>query len=143
MDYTTVKPTIITMIGACGAFGTYLLGGWDSALQTLIIFMTIDYFTGLIVAGVFHKSKKSQCGALESNAGFRGLCKKGMILLIVLVATQLDNVSNTDIIRNTVIIGYLVNETVSIIENAGLMGLPIPNTLNKAIDLLREGSEPK
>ena len=104
--------------------------------------MTIDYFTGLIVAGVFHKSKKSQCGALESNAGFRGLCKKGMILLIVLVATQLDNVSNTDIIRNAVIIGYLVNETVSIIENAGLMGLPIPNTLNKAIDLLREGSEP-
>lgn len=141
MDFTTVKPTILGIVGAVGAIGTYLLGGWDAALQTLLIFMAIDYITGLVVAGVFHKSAKSQGGALESKAGFQGLCRKGMVLLIVLVATQLDKMSGTDVIRNAVIIGYIVNETVSIIENAGLMGIPIPDVIKRAIDILKARSE--
>ncbi|MDY0235051.1 MAG: phage holin family protein [Gudongella sp.] len=141
MELTTVKPAMIGIAGTIGALATYMLGGWDSALQTLIIFMAIDYITGLLVAGVFHQSAKSEGGALESRAGARGLCRKGMILLIVLVATQLDTMSGTAIIRNAVIIGYIVNETVSIIENAGLMGIPVPDIIRKAIDVLKNQSD--
>lgn len=141
MDFTTVKPTILGIVGAVGTIVTYLLGGWNVALQTLLIFMAVDYITGLVVAGVFHKSAKSKGGALESKAGFQGLCRKGMVLLIVLVATQLDRMSGTDVIRNAVIIGYIVNETVSIIENAGLMGIPIPDVIKRAIDILKARSE--
>jgi len=111
------------------------------ALQTLIIFMAIDYTTGLIVAGVFHNSNKTETGALQSKAGWKGLCRKGMTLLIVLVAAQLDKMTGTNIIRNAVIIGYAANESISIIENAGLMGLPIPKVLVDAIDVLKRKGE--
>ena len=141
MDFTTVKPGILSIIGIIGAGGAYMLGGWDTALQTLLIFMAIDYITGLLVAGVFHKSAKSQGGALESKAGYQGLCRKGMVLLIILFSTQLDKMSGTDVIRNAVIIGYIANETVSIIENAGLMGIPIPDVIRRAIDILKTKSE--
>lgn len=141
MDITTIKPTVLAIIGAAGATAAFMLGGWDTALQTLLIFMAIDYITGLLVAGVFHKSAKSQGGALESKAGYQGLCRKGMVLLIILVSTQLDKMSGTDVIRNAVIIGYIANETVSIIENAGLMGIPIPDVIRRAIDILKTKSE--
>ena len=141
-----IKASIISIAGLIGSVAAHFLGGWDMALQTLIIFMGIDYLTGLLVAGVFHNSGKSQNGALESRAGWKGLCRKGMTLLIVLVAAQLDKVAGTDVIRNAAIIAYIVNETISIIENAGLMGLPIPSIIRKALDLLSkqaEGSEVK
>lgn len=140
-NINTIKTTILGVIGVVGSVAAYYLGGWDMALQTLIIFMGIDYLTGLLVAGVFHKSEKSETGALESRAGWKGLCRKGMTLLIVLVAAQLDKVTNTDVIRNAVIIAYIVNETISIIENAGLMGVPIPTIIRKALDLLSKQSE--
>ena len=79
-------------VGALGAAFSSLFGGWDAALQTLIIFMAIDYITGLIVAGVFHASPKTKSGTLESRAGWKGLCRKGETLLIVLVACRLDAV---------------------------------------------------
>jgi toxin secretion/phage lysis holin len=97
--------------------------------------------TGLVVAGVFKKSPKTANGALESKAGWKGLCRKGMTLLIVLVAAQLEKVTGTDIIRNAVIIGYVANEGLSIIENAGLMGLPIPGIIKNAIDILKKKTE--
>lgn len=132
---------ILSVVGIIGACTTYLLGGWDMALQTLIIFMAIDYATGLIVAGVFHNSSKTETGTLQSKAGWKGLCRKGMTLLIVLVAAQLDKITDTNIIRNAVIIGYVANESISIIENAGLMGLPIPKVLVDAIDVLKRKGE--
>jgi len=128
---------ILSVVGIIGVFTTRLLEGWDMALQTLIIFMAIDYTTGLIVAGVFHNSNKTETGALQSKAGWKGLCRKGMTLLIVLVAAQLDKMTGTNIIRDAVIIGYVTNESISIIENAGLMGLPIPKVLVDAIDVLK------
>ncbi len=133
-----MKNTLLTIIGVVGSGIIYLLGGWDMALQTLIIFMAVDYITGLVVAGIFHKSNKSETGALQSKAGWRGLCKKGMTLLVVLVATQLDRLTGTEIIRDAVIIGYVANECISIIENAGLMGLPVPKVLINAIDVLKK-----
>lgn len=137
-NVTTVKISIIGAVGLVGSIIINALGGWDAALRALILFMAVDYITGLIVAGVFKKSGKSETGALESRAGFKGLFRKGMILGIVFIATQLDMLSDTEIIRDTVIIGYIANEAVSIIENAGLMGVPIPAVIVKAVELLKK-----
>ena len=98
--------------------------------------MAIDYISGLLVAGVFKTSPKSETGALSSKVGYRGLCKKGMILLFVLIAYRLDLLIGTDYIRDAAIIGFCVNELISIVENAGLMGIPLPPILIKAIDVL-------
>ena len=136
-----MKNTLMGIVGITGSFIAQLLGGFDMALQTLMLFMAIDYVTGLIVAGVFKKSGKSENGALESRAGWKGLCKKGMTLLIVLVATQLDRLTGTQFIRDAVVIGYIANEAISILENAGLMGLPVGKALTNAIDVLKSKSE--
>ena len=134
---TTVRPDIMAVVGVAGGVLATLLGGWDMALQTLIMFMAADYITGLIVAGVFHRSGKSTTGSLESRAGWKGLCRKCGTLLLVLVAAQLDRVMGSEFCRDTVVIGFLANEAISIIENAGLMGVPFPPILKKAIDVLK------
>ena len=132
---------LYSLVGAIGGFVAMAFGGWSDALITLIVFMALDYVTGLIVAGIFKKSKKSENGALESRAGFKGLCRKGVALLIVLVAVRLDIVMQTSYIKDAVIIAFIANEAISIIENAGLMGLPIPAVIVKAIDVLKKESE--
>ena len=138
---TNIKTAVLAAIGTIGGGIAALFGGWTSAMTTLIIFMVIDYATGIIVAGVFHRSGKSKSGALESRAGFKGLCRKGMILLILLVAYRLDLMLGTGYIKDCVCIAFVVNETLSIIENAGLMGVPIPQVLIKAIDVLKAKEE--
>ncbi len=129
------------ILGVIGGGIASAFGGWDAALTTLVIFMAIDYITGLIVAGVFKTSTKTETGALESRAGWKGLCLKGMTLLVVLIACRLDLMMNTTFVRDAVVIGYVANETISIIENAGLMGLPIPGIIQKAIDILKQKAE--
>ncbi|MCI8332340.1 MAG: phage holin family protein [Clostridiales bacterium] len=136
-----MKEMICTGIGVVGSFIASLFGGWDAALITLVIFMGIDYVTGLIVAGVFHNSEKTENGALESRAGWKGLCRKGVTLLIVLVACRLDVVIGSTFIRDAAVIAFIANETISIVENAGLMGIPVPGVLVKAIEVLRKKAE--
>lgn len=136
-----MKTGICTAVGVAGGFIASLFGGWDAALTTLLIFMGVDYATGLIVAGVFHKSQRSTDGALESRAGWKGLCRKGTTLLVVLVACRLDLVTGSTFTRDTAIIAFIANETISIIENAGLMGVPIPAVVVKAIDILKQKAE--
>ena len=136
-----MKSWFTTLIGVIGGFIASLFGGWDAALVTLIIFMAIDYITGLIVAGVFHNSEKTANGALESRAGWKGLCRKGVTLLVVLVACRLDLVMGSNFIRDAVIIAFVANETISIIENAGLMGIPIPAAIMRAIEILKTKAE--
>lgn len=131
-----MKTSICTVVGAIGGCIATLFGGWDAGLVTLIIFMVIDYLSGLAVAGIFHKSKKTESGTLESRAGFKGLCRKCMTLLFVLIAYRLDIVIGSDYIRDAVITGFIANETISIVENAGLMGIPLPGVITKAIDVL-------
>lgn len=131
-----MKSGFVAAIGAIGGFIASLFGGWDAALSTLVWFMAVDYITGLIVAGVFHNSNKTPTGTLESRAGWKGLCRKGVTLLVVLVAHRLDIVIGSTIIRDGVIIAFIANETISIVENAGLMGVPIPPVISKAIDVL-------
>ena len=126
------------VIGAIGAFFSTAMGGWTTGMQTLLLFMGIDYLTGLIVAGVFKNSNKSESGALESRAGWKGLCRKGMTLLIVLIAYRLDLMLGTAYIRDAVVITFAVNEALSILENAALMGLPLPAVLVKALDVLKQ-----
>lgn len=136
-----MKQCICSLLGLFGSAIATALGGWDQGLATLLIFMLIDYVSGLIVAGVFHTSNKTDTGTLESRAGFKGLCRKGMTLLFVLVAYRLDLVISTNYIRNAVIIAFIANETISLVENAGLMGLPLPAVITKAIDVLQKKSE--
>ena len=131
----------ITIVGTVGSLIASFFGGWTESLTTLLIFMLIDYVTGLIVAGVFHKSQKTATGALESRAGFKGLCRKGAILLFVLIGYRLDLAVGTTYIRDAVCIAFIANELISIVENAGLMGIPIPAVIMKAIDVLKEKTE--
>ena len=136
-----MKDGICTAIGVVGSTIASFFGGFDAALITLLIFMGVDYATGLIVAGVFHKSEKTENGALESRAGWKGLCRKGVSLLVVLVACRLDMIMVSNFIRDATVIAFIANETISIIENAGLMGVPIPSVITKAIEVLKKKSE--
>lgn len=136
-----MKNGICTIIGVVGSFIASLFGGWDTALVTLMIFMAVDYITGLVVAGVFHRSPKTDNGTLESRAGWKGLCRKGVTLLVVLVACRLDLIMGSSFIRDAAIIAFITNETISIIENAGLMGLPIPAVLVRAIEILKQKAD--
>lgn len=133
-----MKNAICTVIGIIGSVIASTFGGWTASLTTLLIFMGIDYATGLIVAGVFHMSPKTESGALESRAGFKGLIRKFMILLFVLIGYRLDVAVGTTYIRDAVCIAFIVNELLSIVENAGLMGIPIPPVISEAIDILKQ-----
>ena len=132
-----IKIFILSGVACVGAAIASLLGGWTGAMTTLVILMFIDYVTGIIVAGVFHASPKSSGGALSSAVGFKGICRKFVILLIVVVACRVDLLMDTNIIRDATCIGFCANELVSITENAGLMGIPLPRKLVEAIEVLR------
>ena len=140
---TETKAAIMTGAGVIGGMISQAFGGMDAALITLLVFMAIDYISGLIVAGVFQASDKSASGNLSSVACWQGLLKKGMTLVIVLVAARLDIVLGTAFVRDAVVIAYIVNETISIIENAGLMGLPVPDVIMQAIEQLQGKNEQK
>lgn len=136
-----MKSFICTALGAIGAGIAAAFGGWSAALTTLIIFMAIDYLSGLILAGVFHRSSKTESGALESKASWKGLCRKGLTLLIVVVASRLDVMLGTTFVKDAVCIAYICNEALSILENAGLMGVPIPKAVKNAIEILKKKGE--
>ena len=137
----TVKTTVLTIVGVVGGFITNLLGGWTSDMQTLLILMGIDIVMGLLIAGFWKKSEKSTTGTINSLSMAKGLVRKGVYLLIILVAYRLDLSLNADYIRTAVIIAFIVNEVISIIENAGLMGVPIPKVITRAIEVLKNKSE--
>ena len=137
------KDFLVFVIGCIGGAISTVFGGWTQGMTALIIMMAIDYITGLLVAGVFKKSPKTKTGALQSKAGLKGLCKKGVMLLIVLVAAQLDIVLSTTFVKDAAVIGFMTNEMISIVENAGLMGIPIPKKITKAIDLLKQKEDGK
>ena len=133
-----MKNAICTAVGVVGSFIASLFGGWTASLTTLLIFMAIDYVTGLVVAGVFHNSPKTETGTLESRAGLKGLIRKCTVLLFVLIGYRLDVAVGVTYIKDAVCIAFMANELLSIVENAGLMGLPIPNVITNAIDILKK-----
>lgn len=133
----TIKLTLSAAVG-------YLLGGWDSMLQLLVIVMVIDYITGLAVAGIFKKSQKTENGGIQTLIGFKGLVRKVCILLLVLVVTRLEHtLGDTVFCRNTVIVFFVVNETLSVLENMGLMGVKYPAWLKTALEVLNKNNDKK
>jgi len=135
-----VKGFVVTAAGAAGGIVSAALGGWDPAIMTLLICMAADYATGFLVAAVFHKSMKSKNGALSSDAGWRGLCKKGVTLVIVAVAHHLGIVTDIPYVREAVIFAFMANEVISLSENAALMGIPINGIITKVIGALQNKS---
>lgn len=140
MNVNGIKVAVTTGAGAVGGFIINMLGGWGEDLKTLLIFMAIDFIMGLMLAAFWHKSKKSKSGRLNSNSAWKGLCKKCVCLLFVLVAHRLDVSLGVEYIRTAVIIAFIANELISIVENAGIMGVPLPNVIKKAIDVLQTKS---
>ena len=137
-----MKDSIKITFGIVSSVTVSLFGGWSSALTTLVIFMIADYILGFIAASVFKQSKKTETGALSSRVGWEGLVRKSLILLICLLAVRLDiTLSTGTFIMNAIAIGFIANEGLSIIENAGLCGLYIPPAIQQALDVLSKRSE--
>lgn len=137
-----ISNPLLLALGTAGSFILTLFGGWTPAMTILVVFMVVDYVTGFLAAAVFGVSKKTATGALSSAAGFRGLCKKFVILIVVLLGAQVDALLNSgELAKNAVILTYAMNELLSILENLGLMGMPVPAILQKAIEVLKLKSE--
>ena len=133
-----IKNGVLAVLSAVGSVIAHALGGWDAAMKLLVAMMAVDYITGWLVAAVWHRSPKSVSGALNSNAGFKGLCKKGAILLVVWIGTMLDSTYGGAYIRTAMILFFIGNEGLSVLENLGLMGVPYPKFLKKTLEALQE-----
>lgn len=123
-------------VAVVATFFTYLFGGWDAAIGILIVFMCLDYVTGVIVA--------YQNNLLDSEVGFKGLVKKFMILVILIVAVMLDRLTNTGtwVFRTLVCYFYIANEGISLLENVSNLGVKIPDKLKDAlVQLNKDESE--
>lgn len=121
-----------------------LYGGWRPMLTVLVIMMGIDYVTGVMVAAL-GRSPKTEAGGLSSKVGFIGLAKKGFIMLIVLVATLLDQAAgnSTLIFQSAATFYYIANEGLSILENADDLGVPTPKFIRTRLESVREGNDDK
>lgn len=138
----TLYYTALGGLAAVGAVIDQALGGWDTMLQTLATVMAIDYALGIVLALVWKNSNKTPDGSFESRASIKGLFRKCGILLCVLVAARLDALFGVQgYVRNTVIFFFLANEGLSVVENLGLMGLPMPDMLKNAFLELRKKGE--
>lgn len=132
-----MKENICTVAGVIGGFIAMMFGGWDSALITLVIFMGVDFVTGVIGAAL-GKSKHSWTGRLSSKAGWYGIAKKFCTLLIIVVAVRVDVLIGTTYVRDATCIGFCLNELLSIVENTSLMGIPYPEAIKKGIEVLQK-----
>lgn len=127
----TMQYVFAAMGGSLGA----VLGGFDGFLYALIVFVVVDYMTGVMV-GILNKE-------LSSQIGFRGIFKKVVIFSLVAVAHIIDThvIQNGSVLRTTVIFFYLSNEGISILENAALIGLPIPKKMKDVLEQLKENED--
>lgn len=135
------KSGIFAGIAAVGSTAANQLGGWDAAMVLLIAVIAVDYISGLMVATFWQNSNKSKNGGLSSKAGFRGICKKGVILFVVWIGVLLDAATGATCVRTAIVLFYIGNEGISIIENLGLMGVPYPPAIEKALEALTEKGE--
>ena len=125
----------ISALGVIGSYISLLFGGWSDAMTTLLIFMVIDYISGLCVA-LAGRSDKTKTGGLNSKIGFVGLIRKGMIMLMLIVASRLDLLLDSTFVKDMTCIAFIINQTISIIENVGRF-VPIPKPILRAIDILK------
>ncbi|ADL52138.1 phage holin family protein [Clostridium cellulovorans] len=140
--FINIKTGLFAVVAVFGGMFSDVLGGFDKILMALLICMIADYITGLIVALVFKNSTKTETGAAQSKAGFIGIVKKIFVLILIVVINQIDIVTNTNgFLRDAAIMGFIANEVLSLIENAGLMGIKLPEAVTNAIDVLKNKSE--
>ena len=120
---------------AVGGWLGWFLGGCDGLLYALVLFVVVDYITGVMCAAADHK--------LSSEVGFKGICRKVLIFLLVGIGHVLDAqiIGNGSVLRTAVIFFYLSNEGVSLLENAGHLGLPIPEKLKVVLEQLHDRAE--
>ena len=138
MTAMQIKNSVLTALAAVGGFLADRLGGWDALLQVLVALMVADYLTGLVVAGVFKRSPHTESGALSSHAGFKGIVKKCAALLLIYIGVLLDRAIGEAFVRSALIIFFIGNEGLSLLENVGLMGVKYPQFLEKMLEALRE-----
>lgn len=124
-----------TIIAAVGTGFTWLFGTWDLALEVLVLFMVLDYITGLL-RGYVNKE-------LSSDIGLKGIARKAVIFIVLIVAVALDRLLNTGnwLFRTLVCYFYIANEGLSLLENCGSLGLPIPAKILDALAQLKEGEK--
>lgn len=134
---------ISVFIGALGGFIGNVLGGWDIALRVALTLMCTDFIVGFIVAFVFKSSSKTKNGKISSEALFKGLVKKGLMLVMILVGHQLDIVTNQEILRNGVCYYIIVMEVTSLIESWSISGLSYPKIFDKVLEVLSMKTEGK
>lgn len=135
------KGIYYTLIGVSALVTSVIdnfFGGWDGWMQLLLILMAGDYLSGIACALVWKKSPKSKDGTFESRAGLKGLFRKAGILFAVLIAARLDQVMGMGMIRNTVVIFFCANDGLSIVENFGIMGMPMPKIIRDAFAALHK-----
>lgn len=127
----------IAILGVLAGVVSAIVGSWTIAIESLCILMGMDYATGLILAAVFHSSPKSKNGALESRAAFKGLIRKCGIIVIVIAFHQADRITGKSFLRDGAAFAFCIEEIISLIENLGAMGVPMPAFVTKAIEWLR------
>ena len=143
MTRETIYNGYALVIGAIGGALVSVFGTWSTAMTILCICMAIDYASGFCVAGIFHASPKSEGGGLDSNAGWKGLARKVATLGVVLIAHFVDYLLGTEYIRDAVVVCFIINEMLSILENFALMGVPIPQILLRSIDIIKQKNDEK
>lgn len=123
------------IVAIVATFFTYLFGSFDLALQVLVIFMILDYLTGVLYAFLTNQ--------LNSEVGFKGLVKKLMILVVLIIAVMLDRILGVNgcPFRTLVAYFYIANEGISLLENVGNIGIPIPNKMRQALEQLNKDDD--
>ena len=133
---------IIKVAAAVAGAIAGLYGGWSAMLTILVVMMCIDYVTGLLVAWT-GRSTKTENGGLSSKVGFIGIAKKGVIMLIVLLATLLDQaIGNTAMVfQGATVFYYIANEGLSILENADQLGVRTPRFIHDRLEIMRDQND--
>ena len=122
------------LVAAGGSAASYLFGGWNTLLEILILFVVIDFITGIIASAV--------CGELNSEIGLIGITKKVFIFIIIVVAYKIDSIlGSSHFLQDSVTLFYLSNKLLTIIENSGRIGMPIPTVVKQAVEILRNKGE--
>lgn len=140
---TTVKDYILAIVGIIGGWLASMIGGFDLNLSVLISLMAVDVVTGLLAA-IMNKSIKTEGGGLSSGATFKGICKKFLMLILIYTGFRIDALLGTNgMVREGAIIAFSLNELISIVENAGLCGIPIPTIITNSIEVLKKKGDSK
>ena len=133
-----IKYIIELIISTLGTMLINIIGKPSDELMILLLLMIIDLITGTLVSAVWHKSSKTKSGKLSSRVMFKGIVKKLLTLVIVVISYQLDILLNIDMIRHIVIISLIIEEIISIIETIALTGKKVPTIITKALDVLEK-----